>query len=282
MRTGLAVLISSLLLSAGAFARDEAPNVLTERPAGEKPPILEGVGIDEKLGQQLDLSLKFKDENGADVTLGTYFDGKTPVIVSPVYFSCPGLCNFHLNGLTEALKDVPWSVGTKFRVLAVSFDSKETPAVASAKKANYMKLYDRPGTEDGWHFLTGDEDSVRALMASVGFKYRWNEEVKEWAHTSAAIVASPTGMLSRYLPGITFTPNDIKLAVNEAGEGKVGTLVDQLILYCFHYNPQQSRYTMYAGNVMKLGGAVVILFLGLWLLPFWIRHRRRAGEARSS
>lgn len=279
-RLGFAALTASLLLagSASVYAH-EAPG---DKPAEQRPAILEGVGIDEKLGQKIDLALPFHDETGAAVTLGQYFDGKTPVILSPVYFNCPRLCNFHLNGLTEALKGVDWSAGTKFRVLAVSFDWKETSEVAGLKKANYMKMYDRSGTEGGWSFLTGDETSVKALMGSVGFKYRWNEEEKEWAHASSAIVISPSGVITRYLPGIMFEPKDVRLAITEAGEGKIGSFVDQLVLYCFHYDPTQSRYTVAAVNLMKGGGLLVILALGLWLLPFWFRSRRRGEEARSA
>lgn len=276
-----------LLTGAGtAFARDNgiAGEIGEVQPqtADTRPAELKDVGISEKLGQQLDLGLRFKDETGKDVALGDYFDGKTPVIVSPVYYTCPGLCNFHLNGLTEALKGVDWSAGTKFKVIAISFDPKETPEVAGPKKANYMKVYDRPGTENGWHFLTGDAENVRKLTESVGFKYRWNEEEKEWAHASAAIIASPKGKITRYLPGIVFEPKDVRLALLEATEGRVGTFVDQLVLYCFQYNPHQSRYTLYVFNMVKLGGVLMMLVLAIWLLPFWYRNRRKDGEARSS
>jgi len=254
-----------------------------EMLAGEKVKELEGVGIEEKTGTYIDLNLTFKDENGETVTLGKYINGNhIPVIISPVYYSCPGLCNFHLNGLTDGLKLMDWSVGDKFKVVAVSFDSKETPDLALKKKASYMKVYDRPGTEGGWSFLTGDEANIKALTAALGFKFKWNEEAKEWAHASAAIVVTPDGKISRYLPGIMFDPKDVKLAVNEASNGKVGTFVDSLVLYCFQYNPHQSKYTLYAFNVMKLGGALMILVLALWLLPIWARSRRaQAKVARS-
>lgn len=282
-----ALLVGLLVAGPVVFAQRSAPmppvtNEASPKMASEKPAQLEGVGIDEKLGQSLDLSIVLKDEAGVERPLQSFFDGKTPVIISPVYFSCPGLCNFHLNGLTEGLKGVDWSVGTKFRVLAVSFDSKETPELAGKKKETYMKLYERPGTEAGWSFLTGSAESVRRLTESVGFKFRWSEETQEWSHASAAIVVSPTGTITRYLPGIMFEPKDIRLAVLEAGQGKVGTFVDQLVLYCFQYNPHQSRYTIYAFNMMKLGGGVMMLFLAIWLLPFWWRSRRPQPGARSS
>lgn len=251
--------------------------------AGEQAKELQGVGIDEKIGTYIDLNLAFKDENGENVTLAKYVNGShIPVIISPVYYSCPGLCNFHLNGLTDALKLMDWSVGDKFKVVAISFDSKETPDLALKKKASYMKVYDRPGTEGGWSFLTGDETSIKALTSAVGFKFKWNEEAKEWAHASAAIVVTPDGKISRYLPGIMFDPKDVKLAVNEASNGKVGTFVDQLVLYCFQYNPHQSKYTLYAFNIMKLGGALMVLVLALWLLPIWVRSRRAEAKVARS
>lgn len=273
--------VGATVAATAAFAAyDPKPADLT---AGEPVKELEGVGIEEKLGANLDLNLSFKDENGENVTLAKYIHkGGTPVIISPIYYSCPGLCNFHLNGLTDALKLMDWSVGDKFQVLAISFDSKEGPDVAAKKKANYMKVYDRAGTEKGWHFLTADEATVQALTSSVGFKFKWNEEAKEWAHASAAIIITPEGKISRYLPGIMFDPKDVKLALNEASSGKIGTLVDQLVLYCFQYNPHQSKYTLYASNVMKLGGAVMVLVLALWLLPVWVRTRKVDAKAARS
>ncbi|WP_413291575.1 SCO family protein [Bdellovibrio sp. HCB337] len=272
-----ALLAFSLASSAFAAYEPKAPDLA----ATEKIKELDGVGIEEKLGTHLDLNLTFKDENGETVTLAKYM-GSTPVIFSPVYYSCPGLCNFHLNGLTDALKLVDWNVGDKFKVVAVSFDSKEGPDVAAKKKASYMKVYDRAGTEGGWHFLTGDEAAVQAFTSAVGFKFKWSAEANEWAHASAAIVVTPDGKISRYLPGIMFDPKDVKLALNEASSGKIGTFVDQLVLYCFQYNPHQSKYTLYAFNLMKLGGALMVLVLALWLLPVWVRSRRAEAKAARS
>jgi len=261
-------------------AYDGAPPVLT---ADEKAKELKDVGIEEKLGATLDLSMSFKDENGQTVTLAKYIDGgHVPVIISPVYYSCPGLCNFHLNGLTDALKEMDWTIGDKFKVLAISFDPKETPDLAAKKKASYMKSYGRPAAESGWHFLTGDEANVKALTQAVGFKYKWNEEEKQWAHASAAIVVTPEGKISRYLPGIMFDPKDVKLALNEAASGKIGTFVDQMVLYCFQYNPHQGKYALAAFNIMKMGGALMVLVLGLWLVPTFIRARRAEKKVARS
>ncbi|WP_374077052.1 SCO family protein [Bdellovibrio bacteriovorus] len=280
MKTMGTVLSAAVLvlfsLNAQAYDGKPAPMV-----ANEQPKELAGVGIDEKLGGKIDLSLKVKDDNGQEVTLGSFFDGKHPVILSPVYFSCPGLCNFHLNGLTDALKlmDKNWTVGKKYTILSVSFDSKETPDLAAKKKETYMKLYEREGAEKGWHFITADESTIQAITQSVGFKFKWDEKAKEWAHASAAVIITPDGTISRYLPGILFNPQDIKLALNEAADGKIGTFVEHLVLYCFKYDPQQSKYTLAAFNVMKVGGALMVLVMVLWLLPIYIRSRRAKSKA---
>lgn len=251
------------------------------KQAEQKPSELEGVGIDQKLGTQLNLSLKFKDENNNEVSLDTFYHHHKPVIISLVYYSCPGLCNFHLNGLTDGLKEIDWSAGDKFEVLAISFDPKEGSDLALKKKQNYMTIYNRPEAEKGWHFLTANQETITQLTSSVGFKYKWNEKENEWSHASAAIVTTPEGVISRYLGGIQFEPKDVKLALNEASGGKIGTLVDKFILFCFHYDPQANKYALYAYNMVRLGGAIIILIMLIWLLPFWIRIKKNEGTVRS-
>lgn len=266
-----------VLFSFSAQAYDGKPAPMVASDAAKE---LEGIGIDEKLGGKIDLTLKVKNDDGQETTLGAFFDGKHPVIISPVYFSCPGLCNFHLNGLTDGLKmmDKEWTVGNRYKILALSFDSKETPDLAAKKKETYMKLYEREGAEKGWHFLTADESTVQAITQSLGFKFRWDEKAQEWAHASAAVIVTPDGTISRYLPGILFDPKDIKLALTEAADGKIGSFVDHLVLYCFKYDPQQSKYTLAAFNLMKLGGAVMVMLMVLWLLPIYIRSRRAKNK----
>lgn len=238
---------------------------------------LENVGIDEKLGHQLDLNLIFKNEKGENVTLGSFYDGKHPVMISMVYYSCPGLCNFHLNGVIDGLKGLDWNPGEKFQVLAISFDAKETPDLGAAKKKSYMSVYERPKGENGFHFLTADQKTIDQITSSIGFKYKWNEETKEWAHASAAVVTTPKGAISRYLGGIMFDPKDMKLALNEATNGKIGTFVENVLLYCFHYDPQANKYSLAAFNLVRMGGVVIIGILLIWLLPFWLRNRKREG-----
>lgn len=244
------------------------------KPANELPEELKDVGIDEKIGQNIDLNLQVTDEVGNKVALSHFFKAHKPVIISPVYFSCPGLCNFHLNGLTDTLKLVDWSPSNQFEVVAFSFDAKETPAVALKKKESYMKVYNRAGTENGWHFVTADQDTITKFTQSVGFKFKWNEKAGEWSHASAAIVVSPEGKISRYLHGIQFEPRDMKLALNEASNGKVGTIVDSVMLFCFKYDNHQSKYGLQVYNLMKLAGAITVIALALWLIPVMIRARR--------
>ena len=245
-----------------------------EKPSAEMPEELVNVGIEEKIGQKIDLSLLVTNEQGQVLPLSTYFKSHRPVILSPVYFACPGLCNFHLNGLTDTLKTVDWSPGNQFEIVAFSFDAREKPDVALPKKASYLKTYGRPETAEGWHFVTAQQNVVDQLTKQVGFKFKWNEKVGEWSHASAAIVISPDGTISRYLHGIQFEPRDVKLALNEAADGKVGNIVDSVMLYCFKYNRHESKYGLQVYRVMQLGAAATVLVMGLWLLPILIRAKR--------
>ncbi|MFN8945879.1 MAG: SCO family protein [Pseudobdellovibrionaceae bacterium] len=250
--------------------------------SGETPRELEDVKIEEKLGSTLPLNLAFTDETGKKVLLGDYFNQGKPVLISLVYFKCPGLCNYHLNGLTEALTAMDWTVGEKFTALAISFDSNDKPEDAVTKKDLYMKSYGRPEAASGWHFLTADEETVQAFTSSVGFKFKWNDDVKEWSHGSTAIIANASGLLTRYLPGIVFEPRDLKLALNESALGKIGNFVESMVLYCFKYNSHQGRYTVEVFNVLKLAALTTILLLLFWMIPFWLRQRRVEPSVRSA
>ncbi|MGZ3691608.1 MAG: SCO family protein [Pseudobdellovibrio sp.] len=256
-----------------AYTGKEAPKV-----SSEVPEELVGVGIKEKIGDSIDLNLMVTDESGAQKPLSTYFSKHKPVILSPVYFNCPGLCNFHLNGLVDALKTVDWSPGDKFEVIALSFDpkenSKDNANVPAKKKASYMKVYARPGTENGFHFVTADEATIKKITESIGFQYKWNEKEQQWSHASAAIVVSPEGKISRYLHGILFEPRDVKLALNEAADGKVGGIVDSAMLFCFKYDNHQSKYGLQVFQLMKLAGAITVLAVALWLGTAMIQAKR--------
>lgn len=242
--------------------------------SNEVPPELKGVGIKEQLGKSIDLNLQVRDETGQLRTLGSFFHSHKPVMLSPVYFNCPGLCNFHFNGVIESLQKIDWNPGDKFEVIAFSFDSKEQAPLSAAKKENYMKMYNRPGTEGGFHFLTADEATVQKLMASLGFEFRWNAEAGEWSHASAAIVITPDGKISRYLQGIAFDPKDMKLALNEASNGKIGNIIDSVVLFCFKYDEHKSKYGLQVFRVVQIAGGLTVLILALWLIPVLVKAER--------
>jgi protein SCO1/2 len=273
---GMGSFVLATLVASHGIARGmkEAGTTSTEVPAS-----LQGVGIVEHIGQKLDLKLPFVDETGKQVVLGDYFQSGRPVLLSLVYFSCPGLCNLHLNGLVDGLKDVPWSAGQEFEMLSISFDSNEKFEVAAKKKESYLKKYPRPTAQAGWHFLTADDASIRALTESVGFSFKWDKGSQEWAHASAAILISPTGVVTRYLPGVFFEPQTLKLGLNESADGKLGTLTDKLFLTCFQYDPHQSKYTIYAFRLVQMGGGLMILILCIWLFFTWLRSRSQRSAS---
>lgn len=264
------LILASLLGSATAWSYE---NKLTPAPAGEKIRDAEKMGIQEKLGTTLDLNLPFTNEKGEQVVLGDYFKSHKPVVLSLIYYTCPGLCNYHLNGLFEGLKGVDWNPGEKFDVVAISFDPKEGPEVAGPKKQNYIDMYGRPDTAAGVHFLTANQETIAALTQKVGFSYKWDEPTKQWAHSSAAIFVSPEGKVTRYLHGIMFEPKDLRLALTEATDGKIGSFVDQMIWYCFMYDPQLSKYTIYAFRLVQIGGLLVVMFLMALVIPHWWKSR---------
>lgn len=284
MKLGLLICILAFTGSS-AFADGEglaqgnsAPAAYDGKPqpqaANVLPEELQGVGITEKIGSQIDLNLKVTQEDGTVVPLSTFFHEHKPVILSPVYFNCPGLCNFHLNGLVDALKLVDWSPSQKFEIIALSFDPREKSDVAVKKKENYMKLYGRTGTEAGWHFVTADAETIKKITEAVGFNYKWNEKAGEWSHASAAIMVSPQGQVARYLHGIMFEPRDLKLALNEAADGKLGGFVDSAMLFCFKYDRHQSKYGLQVFQIMKVAGALTALALALWLGVAMIQAKR--------
>lgn len=271
----LTPLIHSLVFATaliGAVAHAYDPKVSVEN---HTPKELENIGISEKLGDTIDMSIPFVDDTGKAVTIGQYFTGHKPVLLSIVYYNCPSLCNFHLNGVTEALKDVPWMPGQEFELVAISMDPKETNEVAGPKKASYVKAYGREQSINGWHFLTGSEENIKKIAAQVGFNYRWDEATKQYAHASAAIVLTPGGKISRYIHGINPEVKTMRLALLEASGGKVGSVIDQIIMYCFHFDPTKSKYTIAAWNVMQAGAVMTLVLLAIFLVPFWLRENRQ-------
>lgn len=244
----------------------------------DKPQEFENAGVDEHLGDTIPMNLTFTNEQGEPVELSQYFHQDKPVIVTLVYYSCPMLCNLILNGLSDGLSRLDWTPGKEYQIVTISFNPRETPKLAAAKKENYLKSLGKPGGEKGWAFLTGTEDQSKALADAIGFRYYWDEENQQYAHPSAIFVMTPEGAISRYLYGIEYKTNDLKLSMLEASRGNIGSTVDKIILYCFHYDPDSRGYVVFAGNVMKLGGALTLGVLLLFLGIFWRREKSRKNR----
>lgn len=235
----------------------------------------EDVGIDEKLGDQLPLDLTFVDEDGREVKLGDFFNQGKPVLFTPVYFTCPMLCNLVLNGQVETMSNLQWTPGEEYEVVTLSFDPRETHTLAKLKKGNYIKEFGRPSSASGWHFLTGKEENIKKAMEAIGFRYRWVESQQQYSHAAALVVCTPEGRISRYLYGVQYNPQTLRLSLVEASEGRIGSTVDKLILYCFQYDPDSSTYVVQARRLMSLGGAATMAVLLLALAPRWVRDARR-------
>jgi len=240
----------------------------------ELPKELSNVGVEEHLGAALDLSLSFTDETGATIPLGTFFNKGKPVLMAMVYYTCPSLCNYHLNGLTNAMRELKWTTGQDFELVAVSMNSKETPDLAIKKKANYLQAYDRHQGDSGWHFLVGSTENVQRLADQFGFKFHWLEEKQQFAHASVAYVVTPDGKISRYLHGIQIDPGTLKLSLLEASGGKIGSVLEQAVMFCFQFDPVKNKYTLYAWNIMRIGGLLMVLLLAALFIPIWWRERR--------
>ncbi len=232
------------------------------------------VRIDQKLDGQIPLGLVFRDENGDTVRLARYF-GK-PVVLSLVYYDCPMLCTEVLNGMVQGFKGLRFMPGREFNVVTVSIDPRETPEIASAKKEVYMKSLGRPGAEAGWHFLTGDPASIDSLAAAVGFHYLYDPRSGQFAHATGIMVATPGGRLSRYLLGLEYPSEDLRFSLMDASNGKIGTVIDRLVLLCYHYDPTTGKYGLVIANVFRIGGALTVVLLGGGILLMLRRERRRA------
>ncbi|MBV8892223.1 MAG: SCO family protein [Acidobacteria bacterium] len=248
------------------------------------PPALKDVGIDQKLGDQLPLDTEFKDEDGNAVKLGKYFTPGHPVVLALVYYECPMLCNQVLNGLTGSLKGINFDAGKEFDVVAISFDARENdnPTLAREKKASYLDRYGRPGTEGGWHFLTGTQASIDAVTKATGFNYKWDEKSNQFAHAAAIMVLTPQGKLSRYFYGIDYAPKDLKFGIMDSAENKVGNPAEQLLLYCYHYDPATGKYGLAILRVMRAAGVLTLAGLGAMVFVFWRRNKKKALESGES
>jgi protein SCO1 len=268
----------AVMAGVSVFAQGDAPGLrpAAAPPSNAMPAALQQVKFDQRLDAQLPFDAAFTDENGKTVRLGDYF-GTRPVIVAFVYYECPMLCNQILNGLVSGIGVLDQTVGSDFDVVAISFDARETPVQAAAKKATYLDRYQRPGTERGWHFLTGDEAAIKRVTDTAGFQFAWDPATQQFAHASGVIVTTPEGKLSRYLFGIEYPPRDLKFALMESSAGKIGSVVDQVLLYCYHYEPATGSYSLAAMNAVRMGGVVTMVAL----LGFIAISLRRDGRAEA-
>ncbi len=268
MRSTTALCILAFLLVAGLAAAQSA-NTL--------PPELKDVAIVQRLNEQLPLNVMFKDEDGRDVRLGQYFKDK-PVLLNFVYYECPMLCSEVLNAMVRSLKVLQFTPGKEFEVVTISFDTRDTPALAKAKKQNYMNDYGRPGAEKGWHFLTGTEPSIKAVTQAAGFEYKWIPQDQQFAHAAGIMIVTPQGKLARYFYGIDYSSRDIRLALVEASQNRIGSPTDQVLLYCFHYDPQTARYSASILNIVRAGGVLTVIGLGILFASLNSSKKRREQQ----
>ena len=234
---------------------------------------LDGVGVDEKLGEAIPLELEFRDSSGKTISLKDLFEGERPVILSLNYAECPLLCQLQLTGLVNGLRDLKWTAGQEFDVVSVSVDPKETAQQARQVKQRYLRQYGRAGCADGWKFLTGDTEAIQAIADSVGFRYRYVSDRKEYAHAAVVMVCTPSGTISRYLYGVNYPPQTLRLSLVEAGEGKIGSTLDRVLLFCFHYDAASGKYAPVARRLLKVAAGMTLVAIAVGVLPAWIRRR---------
>jgi len=238
-------------------------------PASQKLPGLQFVGIEQHLNAEIPADLAFRDELGNNVKLGDYFTQGRPVILNLGYYQCPMLCGEVLQGLTGSLKVLSFNVGKDFDVVTVSFDPHETPDMAATKKRDIMRRYGRAGADEGWHFLTGPAESINALTRAVGFQFQWDEKTQQYAHATTIVVLTPDRRVSKYFYGVEFPPKDLRLGLVEASQNKIGTFTDQMLLYCYHYDPRTGKYGAIISRIMSIAGAATILFLGAFIFVLY-------------
>jgi protein SCO1/2 len=264
MSNKAAWLAALLLLSVSAWGQGMTKGIMSP-PSNVRPPGLKNVGFEQHLDQRIPPDLSFRDETGKAVHLADYF-GKRPLILNLVYYQCPMLCGEVLSGLTKSLKILKFDVGKQFDVLTVSFDPRETPELAGAKKAQVLKMYGRPGAEAGWHFLTGEQPSIEALTNAAGFQYQFDPKTGQFAHATAIMVLTPEGKIAQYYYGVEYAPKDLRLGLVQAADNKIGNVVDQVLLYCYHYDPATGKYGAIVTRVLRLSALATVLILGTMLV----------------
>jgi protein SCO1/2 len=276
------VIAVMLLLAVSAFGQGMTSGILSPSPS-VRPPGLKNVGIQQNLNQEIPADLAFTDDLGRSVHLGDYF-GKRPLILNLVYYNCPMLCGEVLSGLEHSLSMMQFDVGKEFDVITVSFDPSETPEMAAKKKSEFLRRYKRAGAEQGWHFLVGNQDAIDALTKAAGFQYQYDAKTKQFAHATAILVLTPEGRIAQYYYGVEYPPKDLRLGLVEAGKGKIGNIVDQLLLYCYHYDPEQGKYSATILRVLRLAGVATMLCIGTLIFVMVRRGPshgvREAGRVR--
>jgi protein SCO1/2 len=277
---GLALLALSGSLGAlsPAHARVETASVQT--PDALRA-MFADVGFDQRLGAQVPLDLDFREETGRTVRLQEYF-GDKPVILVPVYYSCTTVCPMVMGSLTRSLKAVPFDAGKEFRILTLSIDPRENADLALRKQQEYLPRYGRTGAERGWHFLTGEEPAIRQLTSAIGFRYVYDEQTDQFAHATGIVLLTPQGKVARYFYGIDFSPRDLRLGLVEAAAQRIGSPIDQLLLYCYHYDPLTGKYGLIMMNILRLAGLGTVLALGTFILLMLRRDRRAPMQAREA
>ena len=238
------------------------------------PAILKKVGIQQNLNGQIPPDLEFRDESGKTVRIGDYF-GQKPIVLSLVYFDCPALCTEVLNGELRTLNAISLNLGKDFEAITVSFEPKDTPTLAKAKREVYLGQYGRSGTADHWHFLTGEQKSIDALTSAVGFQYAYDSSIRQYAHPAAIMVLTPDGRIDRYFYGVVYPARDVRLGLVEASQGKIGTLTDHALLYCYQYDPMTGKYGVIIINVLRAAGGLTVLALGIFMIVMFLRERNR-------
>jgi protein SCO1/2 len=274
-------ILAFTLLSGSAWSQGMSRGIMSP-PASVRPPGLQHVGIQQNLNEQIPADLAFTDESGRAVKLGDYF-GKKPMILNLVYFTCPMLCGEELNGLESALRILKFDVGKEFDVITVSFDPKDTPDAAAKKKAEILKRYKRSGAEQGWHFLVGNQGAIDKIAKAAGFEFEYDAKTQQFAHSTAIMVLTPQGKIAQYYYGIDYPPKDLRLAIVDASQEKTGTLVDELLLYCYHYDPEKGKYSATVMRILRLAGVATLLCLGtLFIVLFRRGPDRPQGALRIS
>lgn len=251
------------------------PLITNAQRTEDIPHQLEGVDIVEHLNAKLPLDAELTNSEGKTVRLGDYFDGKHPVILTLGYYRCPMLCDLVLQGVVDGIKELDWTVGDQFRIVTISFDHLETPILAKENKQGYLRLYGRAEAASGWSFHVGREENIARIAETVGFGFKWNEARKEYAHKAGIMICTPDGHISRYLYNIVYEPQTLRMALLEASEGKIGSTIDQFVLYCYHYDSSEGRYAPVAQNIMRLGGVLTLLIVAIGLGAFWLKEWSR-------